>query len=682
MLETEKNAQCCCEHCSHLFNVEKEELDPKSNSKETLETILFIIGVVLFVFGILLQAKILPAYIKFHSKILESIFFNPTFEICMISYLLIGKNVILNVFKNITKRIIFDENFLMTLATVGAFVIGEYPEAVAVMLFYRIGEAFEDRAVNHSKKSIKSLLDIRPDYAALKNNDGIITKVSPENVEIGSLIVVSPGEKIPLDGIIVEGTSSLDTRALTGETMPRDVFAGDNVFSGSINTTGTLTVRTVKTAGESTVTKILKLVEISNERKTKAENFITKFARYYTPIVVLSAALLAIIPSIIFTGTSADWIKRALIFLVVSCPCALVISVPLSFFGGLGSASKNGILIKGGNFLEALHKIDTVVFDKTGTLTKGEFKVVSVNTFGNYTKDQLLYYCASAEQNSKHPAAIAICDEYKKTSANNINENLIANSTITEIPGFGVSAEIKGKKISAGNMKLMKRQNILTSEDAEKSHNEGSVKTDFGAKIAVYVAIDDQYAGCIILGDELKDTAIESVQYLKKHDIKVMMLSGDRDECVKEIADKCGIENYKSDLLPHEKLEILDEVMRHAENKKNVVFVGDGINDAPSIAAADIGIAIGAFGTDAAMEAADIVLMNSEPSNLKHAIAIAAKTHKIVMQNIIFALAVKAIILGMGALGLAGIWLAVFGDVGVTFIAVLNSSRNLRYNNK
>ncbi|GMO23144.1 MAG: heavy metal translocating P-type ATPase [Termitinemataceae bacterium] len=701
---------CCCERCTNL-----QHGDIKKNEHYKAGIICFGIGVLFFILGALLSFEIISFDIIPAQH-------NAALIVCLFSYLLIAYPIIISVLKNISRGIIFDENFLMTVATCGAFAIGEYPEGVAVILFYRIGEAFEEAAVGKSKKSITSLLNIRADYVQLKI-DGELKKVKPEDVPVGSTIVVAPGEKIPLDGLIETGASSLDTSALTGETMPRDVGEGNVVVSGSLNLNGLLTIRTTKTAGDSTVTKILDLVENSQSRKTQAENFITKFAKYYTPVVVISAALLAIVPPLIISGADfADWIHRALIFLVVSCPCALVISIPLSFFAGIGAASKKGILIKGGNYLEALNKIDSIIFDKTGTLTTGKFKVENIKTYGKYSSDDILFYCAHIEHFSKHPAAISICAEYTSPSVSDkrtVDTNIIEN--LHEIPGFGVSALVNGKNILAGNKKLMLSKNITAETNADGMQ----ISMDENG-LVVYVAIDNELAGCIKLSDELKASSKDSIAFIKRSGINVMILSGDTNDQVKEFAALAGIENYASDLLPQDKLQILEKTILSAKNKNtrrraphyfcstedlhsgfnaacnsavprtrntlradsikpyganNVVFVGDGINDAPALARSDIGIAIGAFGSDAAIEAADVVLMNGEPESLCTVINIAKKTHSIVRQNIVFALAVKAAILALGALGLASIWLAVFGDVGVAFIAVLNSIRNLRYTN-
>ncbi|GMO30134.1 MAG: heavy metal translocating P-type ATPase [Termitinemataceae bacterium] len=656
---------CCCDHCA---------VSSLSNAKiKTRKSILyyarFIIGAVLFVLGFLLSVN----FIEIPQTAKK---FNIELLVCLISYLLIGFEVVLNAIKNILKMFsnfgetsiakkIFDENFLMTLATVGAFAIGEYPEAVAVMLFYRIGEAFEEAAVDHSRSSITDLLNIKSDWVNVKTNEGV-EKVKPEEVSVGTLIVVTPGEKIPLDGIVVEGNSSLDTSALTGESMPRDVSTDTVVISGSVNLSGLLTVRTTKTASESTVSKILELVENSESRKTKAENFITKFSRYYTPIVVIAAVMLAFAVPLIFKNIEfKDSIHNALIFLVVSCPCALVISIPLGFFGGIGGASKHGILIKGSNYLDALNKIDTVVFDKTGTLTTGKFKVKEIVSLSDYTKEEVLKFAAYAEYYSKHPAAVSICEAFTNDAS---AIDVTAIKDMEEIPGCGIRASVNGKIVLAGNKKILE-QNKIVFKDVDI----------FGQKI--YIAIDGIFAGCIHLSDELKASSKESIIWLKKLKINVMMLSGDTNEQTKEFARQTGIENYRAELLPQDKLRILEQTIAEKNHKKNVVFVGDGINDAPSLARSDVGVAIGAFGTDAAMEAADIVLLNGETSTFCKAIIIAGKTHAVVMQNIVFAIGVKAAILILGAIGAASIWLAVFGDVGVAFLAILNSVRNL-YNCK
>lgn len=578
----------------------------------------------------------------------------------LVSYLLVGGEVVLQALKNIQKGEVFDENFLMSIATIGAFAIGEYPEGVAVMLFYQIGEAFQQLAVNRSRKSISALMDIRPDFANLKVGDEV-RKVTPEEVGIGDFIVVKPGEKIPLDGQIVEGHSALDTSALTGESLPRDVEPGSEVLSGSINKNGMLTIEVAKEFGESTISKILDLVQNASSKKAPTENFITKFAKYYTPFVVFAALALAIIPPLLITGaTFADWINRALVFLVVSCPCALVISIPLSFFGGIGGASKNGILIKGSNYLEALNNIDTVVFDKTGTLTKGIFKVTQIAGTNGWTEQELLSYAAHAESFSNHPIALSIQKAYNQE----INPERLSDQE--ELPGLGIRVKVDGRQVLAGNGKLMESEQISW----QKTQALGSI---------VYLAIDAVFAGYIVISDELKPDSKQAIRDLKSLGIRnTAMLTGDVKSVGETIAREIGLDTVYTDLLPHQKVEQLEVMDREKRKGGKLVFVGDGINDAPVLARADIGIAMGALGADAAIEAADVVLMTDEPSKLVAAVRIAHKTKTIVWQNIIFALGIKAIILVLGALGIATMWEAVFGDVGVAMIAILNAMRAMR----
>jgi Zn2+/Cd2+-exporting ATPase len=578
----------------------------------------------------------------------------------LISYVLIGGEVLLRALKNIGRGQVFDENFLMSIATVGAFAIGEYPEGVAVMLFYQIGELFQDMAVDRSRKSIASLMDIRPDYANLKV-DNEIKKVSPEEVGVGDIIIVKPGEKVPLDGKIIEGKSMLDTSALTGESIPRSVEVGDNVLGGFINKNGVLTVEVAKEFGESTVAKILDLVQNAGSKKAPTENFITKFARYYTPIVVLSAAALAFIPPLILEGaTFSQWIYRALVFLVVSCPCALVVSIPLGFFGGIGGASKNGILIKGGNYLEALYNVETVVFDKTGTLTKGVFKVTDIKPYGEFSEDELIGFAAYAEAYSNHPIAVSIMNFYGKE----ITKEIIAD--YTEISGHGINVIIEGRAVLAGNAKLMKRENIKYAEI-------DSIGT------IVHIAVDNIYAGYIVISDQIKEDSAKAISELKALGVKrVVMLTGDNKAVADRVAKELNIDEVFSELLPDGKVEMVERLEAEKSPKGKLVFVGDGINDAPVLARADIGIAMGGVGSDAAIEAADVVIMTDEPSKIASAIKLAKRTRSIVMQNIIFALGVKIVILILGAFGIATMWEAVFGDVGVALIAVLNAMRAMK----
>ncbi|WP_157228409.1 heavy metal translocating P-type ATPase [Clostridium saccharoperbutylacetonicum] len=581
----------------------------------------------------------------------------------LISYLLVGGEVILGALRNIRRGQIFDENFLMSVATIGAFAIGEYPEGVAVMLFYQIGEMFQDMAVNRSRKSITALMDIRPDFANLKvNND--IKKVEPEEVKIADIIVVKPGEKVPLDGKVIEGNSMVDTAALTGESVPKEVGIGDSILSGVINKNGLLTIEVEKEFGDSTVAKILDLVQNASSKKAPTENFITKFARYYTPAVVFAALALAVIPPLVIEGaTFSEWIYRALSFLVVSCPCALVVSIPLGFFGGIGGASKNGVLVKGGNYLEALNDVEMVVFDKTGTLTKGIFKVTEVNAENNISKDELIACAAYAENYSNHPIAVSILKAYGKE----IDKDKIKN--YEEISGHGVKVVIEGKEILAGNYKLMNKENI----DYNQVETIGTV---------VHVAIERKYAGYIIISDEVKEDSAKAMKALKALGIKkTVMLTGDNKAVGSKIAKELGVDEVHAELLPDQKVEKLELLFKEKSSKGKIVFVGDGINDAPVLARADIGIAMGGVGSDAAIEAADVVIMTDEPSKIATAIKIAKKTRSIVMQNIVFALGIKIIILALVAIGLGTMWEAVFGDVGVALLAVLNAMRAMKVDN-
>lgn len=575
----------------------------------------------------------------------------------ILSYLLIGGEILLRALRNILKGQLFDENFLMGVATIGAFAVGQYPEGVAVMLFYQIGEFFQELAVNRSRKSISSLMDIRPDYANLKVG-GEIRKVSPEKVNIGDCIVVKSGEKIPLDGKVLSGKASLDTSALTGESLPRDVGEGSEVLSGSINKDGMLMVEVTKTYGESTASKILDLVQNAGSKKAPTENFITKFARYYTPCVVFAALALALLPPLLISGfTFTESIHRALVFLVVSCPCALVISIPLSYFGGIGGASKNGILIKGSNYLDVLNQTDTVVFDKTGTLTKGVFKVTKIAAANGYSDDQLLLYAAHAESFSNHPISLSIRQAYERP----VDTQIVSDQE--ELPGFGLKAKVNGIPVYAGNSRLMEQQRIVYQKAAEIG-------------TAVYLAIDGKFAGYLVISDEIKPDSAQAMKGLKAAGIKrTVMLTGDNKAVAEKAAKEIGVDTVYSELLPDQKVEKLEELYRGKSAKGKTAFVGDGINDAPVLARADVGIAMGGLGSDAAIEAADVVLMTDEPSKLITAVRVAKKTHQIVWQNILFALGVKAVILVLGAFGAATMWEAVFGDVGVTVIAVLNSMR-------
>jgi len=578
----------------------------------------------------------------------------------LISFFLVGGEILYMAVTNLFKGHVFDENFLMGLATVGAFSIGEYPEGVAVMLFFRIGEFFQDLAVDRSRKSITKLMDIRPDFANLQSETGE-QKVNPSDVALGSRIIVRPGEKIPLDGIILEGRSTLDTSALTGESLPKEVAVGHDVLSGTINKTGVIIIETTKLFSESTVSKILDLVQNAGAKKAKTEQFITTFAKYYTPIVVISAALLAFVPPILMQDALlSDWFRRSLVFLVVSCPCALVVSIPLSFFGGIGGASKNGILVKGGNFLEALNGVDTVVFDKTGTLTKGIFSVTSITALHGYSEVDVLRLAALAEMHSSHPIALSIKRAY-------IEPLEAVVSDYEELAGYGVKATIEGKTVLAGNDKLLLEHTI-----AHKRLDTPDT--------VVYVVVDGVLAGYLIIADTPKIDSKQAILALHALGIKdIVMLTGDTKATAEKVAYELGITHVEAELLPHQKVEKLEEIMARKSGKGKTVFVGDGINDAPVLARADIGIAMGGVGSDAAIEAADIVIMTDEISKVATALKIAHKTHAIVWQNIIFALGVKGIILIMGAMGIATMWEAVFGDVGVALIAVLNATRVLTH---
>ena len=578
----------------------------------------------------------------------------------LIPFIIIGWDILYKSFRNILHGQIFDENFLMTIASIGAFVLGDYTEGTAVMLFYQVGELFQSYAVGNSRKSIAALMDIRPDYANIEK-DGEIVSVDPDEVEIGTTIIVKPGERIPIDGIIEEGNSSVDTSALTGESVPRTISAGDEVISGCININGLLKIRTTKLFGESTVSKILDLVENSSSKKSKAENFITKFAKYYTPCVVFAAVALAVIPSLI-TGDWAKWVERALTFLVISCPCALVISVPLSFFGGIGAASKIGILIKGGNYLEALAKSEVVVFDKTGTLTKGVFKVTAIHPDIN-TKEQLIEYAAIAESYSNHPIAQSIRDAYNS----DIDESRI--SDYKEIAGHGIVCKIDGNEVAVGNGKLMDSINAKW----HPCHNVGTT---------IHVAVNNIYAGHILISDEVKPDSKQAIENLKKLGVKkTVMLTGDSQKVGQNIADQLGIDKAYCELLPGDKVDIVEKLINEKTEKGKLLFVGDGINYAPVISRADVGIAMGGTGSDAAIEAADIVLMDDKPSKITGAINTSKRTLSIAYQNIVFALAVKLLIMIFGALGLAGMWAAVFADVGVSVIAILNAMRCMKIKN-
>lgn len=586
------------------------------------------------------------------------------FVLFLVPYLIIGYDILKKAIKGIAKGQVFDENFLMAVATIGAVALGDFAEGAAVMLFYQIGELFQSVAVGKSRRNITSLMDIRPDYANVEV-DGKLEKVDPDDVEIGTDIIVNPGEKVPIDGVVVSGESTLNTSALTGESVPRSVKSGDEIISGCINLTGVLRIKTSKEFGDSTVSKILDLVENSSMKKSKSENFITKFARYYTPAVCGGAIVLAVLPPIIrmIMGESAmwgDWITRALTFLVISCPCALVISIPLSFFAGIGCASANGVLVKGSNYLEALSDTQYIVFDKTGTLTKGVFEVTGIYPANGFDESTIVGLASYAESASNHPISISL----KKYFGKEIKRDSV--SDIEEIAGHGVSAVVNGYKVYAGNIKLMHKENIAL--DAE--HNEGTV---------VYVSCDGVYAGCIVISDVVKDNSKKAIANLKKSGIdKTVMLTGDSKETAKRVAENLGLDEYHAELLPADKVEWVEKLLGEKSPKKKLAFVGDGINDAPVLSRADIGIAMGALGSDAAIEAADIVLMDDDPSKIALARKISVHTLKIVKENIWFALIVKAVCLVLGALGIANMWIAIFADVGVMVLAVLNAIRALK----
>ena len=592
-----------------------------------------------------------------------------SFALYLIPYLIAGHDVLLKAWRNIRRGEAFDESFLMAVATIGAFAMIFFPETephmaegAAVMLFYQVGELFQSYAVGKSRKSIAAMMDIAPDYANIER-DGAIVEVDPDEVQVGDIIVVKPGERVPIDGVVVDGTSQLDTAALTGESVPRHVEVGGEVISGCINMTGVLRIRTTKLFGASTVSRILELVENASEKKARTENFITRFARVYTPIVTLAAVAIAVVPPLLGMGAWADWILRGLTFLVVSCPCALVISVPLSFFGGIGGASRLGILVKGSNYLEALSEVDTVVFDKTGTLTSGTFGVVGVHPAGGIDGDQLLAMAAHAEAFSDHPIALSVkkayLDEASADSGRIIDQARIENAA--EESGHGVKATVDGHAVLVGNDKLMSAHGI-SCPDCELT---GTI---------LHVAIDGAYAGHIVIADTVKDDAAQAIADLHAAGVeRCIMLTGDREEVARSVASDLGLDEYHAQLLPGDKVEQVERILDSARG--NLAFVGDGINDAPVLTRADVGIAMGAMGSDAAIEAADIVLMDDKPSNIARAIRVARKTMRIVHQNIVFAIGVKLLILALAAVGIANMWLAVFGDVGVAVIAILNAMR-------
>ena len=592
--------------------------------------------------------------LRIDNKVVNNILF-------IISYIIVGKEILEKAFKNITRGKVFDENFLMTVATLGAFLIGEYPEAVAVMLFYQIGELFQIYAVDKSRKSVAALMDIRPDYANLLD-DGKEIKVNPEKVNMGDVIIIKPGEKIPIDGVVIEGNTSLNTFALTGETVPREVGKKDEVLSGSINNEGLIKVKTTKKFSDSTVSKILDLVENASSKKSNSENFISKFAKYYTPIVVVIALTLCIFPPIILNQKFTTWIYRGLSFLVVSCPCALVVSIPLSFFGGIGASSKIGVLIKGSNYIESLSKTETIICDKTGTLTEGVFEVQKIKPV-DISEKELLKYAAYTEHFSNHPISMSL----KKAYGKKIDSSKVTNTK--EISGKGVIATIDNKEIIVGNEKIVKDENIKYV----KSEEVGTI---------IYIAIDKKFAGTIVISDKIKKDAKKAIRLFRKNNVKkIVMLTGDKENISKEVFDELKLDDYKAELLPQDKVEIVEQIIKEKTESKQVAFIGDGINDAPVLALSDIGIAMGGAGSDAAIEAADIVIMTDEPSKLADAMEISKKTMKIVKENIIFAITVKIVVLLLSALGLATMWAAVFADVGVSVIAILNALRILRVKN-
>ena len=619
--------------------------------KMSKQLIKIIISLLLVVISLLL---------KFDTELYSNILY-------VIAYIIVGYDIVLKAVRNIFKGKVFDENFLMTVATIGAFCIGEFPEAVAVMLFYQIGELFQSYAVDRSRKSVASLMDIRPNYANVYREDEI-ERVDPDEVNIGEIILVKPGEKIPLDGIVVDGESMLNTQALTGESVPRKVTVNDEVLSGCINNDRILKIKVSKDFEESTVSKILDLVENASSRKSKSENFISKFAKYYTPIVVIVSVALAVIPPLVIKeALFSDWLYRALSFLVVSCPCALVISIPLSFFGGIGAASKIGVLIKGSNYLEALASAEIVVCDKTGTLTEGVFKVQKIDAIG-YSDDELLRYAAYAEGFSNHPISISLKQAYNKE----INEKLVTETQ--EISGKGVLAKVDGKMVLVGNEKIMKEYNIKF----QKSEETGTI---------VYVAINDEFAGTILIADKIKEDSYKAVKLFKNNNVrKVVMLTGDRDNISESVANELNLDEYHAELLPQDKVSWVEKLMTQKSSGGKLIFVGDGINDAPVLALSDIGVAMGGLGSDAAIEAADVVIMTDEPSKIANSVQISKKTMRIVKQNIVFAIAVKIGVLILSAFGVSTMWEAVFADVGVSVLAIVNALRVLRiennYNNR
>jgi len=664
---------------SALSEKKKSKLGTYYEFADKKKLIRLLFGVFVYVIGILIHLSHsynIPLFSDFlqaaHGSSVEYIIF-------IIAYLLIGGDVLYKAFKGISRGSFFDESFLMMIATIGAFLISDFAEAVAVMLFYQVGEFFQEMAVSKSRRSIQKMMDIRPDYAHLQNGSGGYDVVSPYDVSVGDIILIKPGEKIPLDGTVLSGTSFIDTSSLTGEFVPKTIHEGDIVLSGSINKNGTMTVRVDKSFEQSTVSKILDLIENAAAKKAPTEKFITKFSRYYTPAVILAAALVAVIPPLVLPGaTFEDWIYRGLVFLVISCPCALVISIPLSYFGGIGASSKKGILVKGSNYLEGLTQVKTVVFDKTGTLSKGVFDVIRMDILDNsaYGKDDLLLYSAAVESFSNHPIALSIVKAADKNLSNGFSFDHLKITAHEEISGFGIKADFDGKKIAVGNLKLMMRENISVPDLSAFNTSLSDTETH------IYVAVNSIFAGRIVISDEVKADSKDALAHLKRLGIEnTVMVTGDTDRVGRAFAADLGLDGVYTEQLPHEKVETLEKIdidLKSKNPKSKIAFVGDGINDAPALTRADIGIAVGGIGSDAAVEAADIVLMTGEPTQLADAFSIAKKTKTIVYQNIFFALGIKAVFMILGLFGVATMWEAVFADVGVTVIAVFNSMRLLR----
>ena len=640
-----QHSSSCCAASDHDHSHDRSE----SNLRR--ELIPLSIAVVLFTIGLI-----------FNQPLHETPWSIAEYAVLIPAYLISGWSVLSSAGRNILRGQIFDENFLMTIATIGAIAIHELPEAVAVMLFFQVGELFQGFAVGRSRRSIKSLLEVRPDTANLKVN-GEIREVAPEQIEVGEIIVIKPGEKVPLDGKILSGNSQVDTSALTGESVPRTVREGETILAGAINQTGSLTVRVTKLFAESSIAKILDLVENASSKKAPTEKFITRFARYYTPVVVFLSLAVAILPPLFIPGaTSEQWVYRALVLLVISCPCGLVISIPLGYFGGVGGAAKRGILVKGSTFLDALTAVKTVIFDKTGTLTEGVFQVTQISPYNGYSETELLTLAALAESQSNHPVARSILEAY---------DGAIAESDVTdyeEIPGHGIRAQVQGRSVLAGNDRLLHRANI----EHDTCNVEGTV---------VHLAVDSKYAGYILIADRIKEDAAIAIAQLKQAGVtETVMLTGDNRVVAGSVASKLGLDTYRAELLPEDKVEAIEQYLRKSDKKSKVAFVGDGINDAPVIARADVGMGMGALGSDAAIETADVVLMDDAPSKVAEAIVIARKTHSIVWQNIILAMAVKALFILLGAIGIATLWEAVFADVGVALLAIFNATRVLKVN--